>query len=39
VAREEWTVSETKRIKWVMTFTKATEMSGAECERKRDGEE
>lgn len=38
MACEECTASETKRIKWVVTFTKATEMSGAECERKRHRE-
>lgn len=37
MAREGWTVSETKRKKWAVTFTKATEMSGAECEGKREG--
>lgn len=36
MAREGWTESETKRIKWVVTFTKVTEMSGAGYERKRE---
>jgi len=39
VAREEWMASETKRIKWVVTCTKATEMCGARCEREKEGEE